>query len=129
MLIGLFSLIACQLVGEAIAHWLHLPVPGPVIGILLMLAALALSHRLTGRDPTEAQGPIGATSDTLLSHFGLLFVPAGAGIVQSIGLVAQNGLGVAVALAGSTVAALVVTMATFRLVARALRRGTGGDRA
>ena len=125
MLIGLFSLLACQLAGEVIAHALHLPIPGPVLGIVILFCGLALMHRLTGSDPTDARSAIGSTSDTLLRNLGLLFVPAGAGIIQSIGLVASNGIAIGVALAGSTLLTLIATVATFRLV----RRLSGGDRA
>jgi putative effector of murein hydrolase LrgA (UPF0299 family) len=118
MLIGLFSLLAAQLAGEVIAHGLGLPVPGPVIGIILMLGFLALRHRLVDRDPADATGAIGATSDTLLRNLGLLFVPAGAGIIQSIGLVASNGVAVCLTIAGSTILTMIATMATFRLVRR-----------
>jgi putative effector of murein hydrolase LrgA (UPF0299 family) len=129
MLLGLFSLLACQLAGEAIAHGLHVPVPGPVIGILLLVAILAIRHRMTARDATDAAMPLGMTSDALLRNLGLLFVPAGAGIIQSIGLVASNGVAVGVALAGSTIITLIATVATFRLVSRAIGRDTSGDRA
>jgi putative effector of murein hydrolase LrgA (UPF0299 family) len=122
MLLGLFSLLVCQLAGEALAHWLHVPVPGPVIGILLLVAAIGLRHALTGRDATDAAGPVGSTADTLLRNLGLMFVPAGAGIIQSIGLVASNGVAVGVALAGSTIITLVVTVYTFRIVARLTTR-------
>jgi putative effector of murein hydrolase LrgA (UPF0299 family) len=118
MLIGLFSLLACQLAGEALAHGLQLPIPGPVIGIVLMLGVLGIRHRLIDRDPADATGAIGATSDTLLRNLGLLFVPAGAGIIQSIGLVASNGVAVVLTIAGSTVLTMLATVATFRLVRR-----------
>jgi putative effector of murein hydrolase LrgA (UPF0299 family) len=129
MLLGLFVLLACQLAGEAIAHGLHVPVPGPVIGILLLVAIIALRHRFAGRDHSEAEEAVGGTADTLLKHLGLMFVPAGAGIIQSIGLVASNGVAVGVALAGSTIVTLIATVATFRLVSRAIGRRTTGDEA
>ena len=125
MLIGLFILLVCQLIGEAIAHGLHLPVPGPVIGIVILVATLTIRHRLTERDGTDAATPLGSMADTLLKNLGLLFVPAGAGIIQSIGLVAQNGLAVGIALAGSTILTLIATVVTFRIVARWQTRNIG----
>ena len=37
MLSGLTLLLICQLIGEVLARVLHLPVPGPVLGLLLLL--------------------------------------------------------------------------------------------
>jgi hypothetical protein len=42
MIAGLATLLCCQLIGEALARWLALPVPGPVIGMALLFLALLL---------------------------------------------------------------------------------------
>jgi len=47
MLYGLFVLLACQLLGEAVRHATGGPVPGPVLGILFLIAYLAVSERLS----------------------------------------------------------------------------------
>lgn len=129
MLFGLFILLACQLAGEAIVHGLAIPVPGPVFGILLLVAVIAIRHRLTGVDASSPEAPVGSAADTLLKNLGLLFVPAGAGIIQSIGLVTENGLAVVVAIAGSTIITMLATVATFRLVSRLIGRSHAGDAA
>jgi putative effector of murein hydrolase LrgA (UPF0299 family) len=129
MLLGFFWLLLAQLVGEAIAHGLGLPIPGPVFGIILVVAALAVRDRVTSRDDTAVTASLGAAADGLLKHMGLLFVPAGVGIVQQMGLLADNSLAVIIAIAGSTVITLVVTVATFRLVSRLIGRHHGGEEA
>ena len=45
MLGALTILLVFQLAGEAISHALELPVPGPVIGFLLLLGAWIGRHR------------------------------------------------------------------------------------
>jgi len=118
MLPGLFILLACQLVGETIVRALGLPIPGPVLGIILLVSLLALRQRMTGNDSASDTTNIGQAADGLLRYLGLLFVPAGVGIVQSFGLVAANGAALIGALVLSTLLTLIITVAVFRLVAR-----------
>jgi putative effector of murein hydrolase LrgA (UPF0299 family) len=120
MLQGFFILLACQLVGESISHGLHVPIPGPVLGIMLLLLLLAIKGWQTGEDPARQDTALGFAADGLLRNLGLLFVPAGVGIVQSLHLVVANGVAVIAALLGSTVITLVVTVFVFRLVSRAI---------
>jgi holin-like protein len=80
MLEGLATLLAFQLLGEAIAHITRLPVPGPVIGMALLFLAWPHLPRLQER--------LGSVADGLLAHFGLLFVPAGVGVMLHASLIA-----------------------------------------
>jgi putative effector of murein hydrolase LrgA (UPF0299 family) len=120
MLQGFFILLACQLVGESISRGLHVPIPGPVLGIMLLLLLLAVKGWQTGEDPARPDTALGFAADGLLRNLGLLFVPAGVGIVQSLHLVLANGVAVIATLLGSTVITLVVTVFVFRLVSRAI---------
>lgn len=80
MLEALAALLAFQLLGESLVHVTGVPVPGPVIGMaLLFLAWPGL---------TCLQARLGTVADTLLSNFGLLFVPAGVGVMLHLGLIA-----------------------------------------
>ena len=65
-------------------------------------------------------------ADGLLRHLALLFVPAGAGILQHLGMLKAQGFALAVALVGSTAATLLVTVLVFVGVSRLLARGAGG---
>ncbi|RIY02667.1 CidA/LrgA family protein [Aureimonas flava] len=123
MLFGLFVLLACQLAGETLVRLLGLPVPGPVLGILLLLAVLALAERRRPASASEPGAPVGRAADGLLAHLGLLFVPAGVGVARSPELLLANGPGVLAALVLSTVLTLLVTVGVFRL---ARRRSGGG---
>lgn len=110
MLNALTLLVALQLVGEVIARATGLPIPGPVIGLLLLLGWLMLRDRM-GR-PGPARGPgvgLKATATGLLGNLGLLFVPAGVGVITQLDVLARNWLAVAVALVLSTLAGLAVT--------------------
>ena len=59
----------------------------------------------------------------ILANLSLLFVPAGVGIVWHLDLLQSEGVPLAFALVGSTVAAIAVGALTFRALARAM-----GDR-
>lgn len=101
MLAALTTLLLFQLLGEVLARALQLPVPGPVIGMLLLFAMLWLRDG-PGKELQE-------TGQTLLQHLSLLFVPAGTGIMVHLKLVAAEWLPLAGSLLLSTVAALAVT--------------------
>nr|WP_257907187.1 CidA/LrgA family protein [Janibacter limosus] len=75
---GLLWLSGCQLVGEVISHALGLPIPGSVIGMVLLFGVLLV------RKPEVDSGTLGA-ADGLLRHLQLLFIPAGVGVMVSFG--------------------------------------------
>src|SRR5450631_4315574 len=115
MLAGLTWLLVYQCIGEILARWTGLPVPGPVIGMVLLFATL-----LTKRVAPES---LKTTASGLLSHLSLLFVPAGVGVMLHFHRVASEWLPIVVALVVSTVLALAVTALVMRqLLARQDRR-------
>ena len=69
---GFLTLLVFQLAGTELEHWLRVPVPGPVIGMVL-LAGWMLA-RGKGR-----HADVETTADGLLGWLPLLFVPAGGG--------------------------------------------------
>jgi putative effector of murein hydrolase LrgA (UPF0299 family) len=123
MIRSLALLLACQLSGEVIARSTGVPVPGPLIGLVLLVILLFVAAR-AGRVSTETveSTSLGRTAAGLLGILGILFVPAGVGVVQHAGLLLQNGVALATALIVSTVATLVVTVWVFIGVSRALGR-------
>ena len=124
MIAALALILLCQLAGEAIAHGSGLPVPGPVLGMALLVALLLLRDRVQTPLPAFIRdGTVERTGRGLLSHLSLLFVPAGVGVVQNLDVLATSGLALAVALVASTLLAMLAAVATFRLVARVTERG------
>jgi len=104
-LIGFTWLLACQAIGEAFSHVLRLPFPGPVIGLLLLLVAL--------RWPTVRHSVAG-TSQFLLSHLSLLFVPVGVGVMTHMSLVTEYGLRILAIIVLSTWAGMAATLLALR---------------
>jgi holin-like protein len=119
MIRGFFILLGFQLIGEVGARGLALPAPGPVIGLALLVIALSLYRRWRPFDQEAlAASDLGQAARGLLAALPLLFVPAGVGVVQYLGLLREQGLALAVALVVSTVATLLATVGVFLLVKR-----------
>jgi holin-like protein len=123
MIASLSLILLCQLAGEVFVRGLGLPMPGPVIGLLLLLVLLLARDRfkILARGPLQQDGVENA-SRSLLAHLSLLFVPAGVGVVQKLDLIAEHGIAIIVILAVSVVVTLLVTVATFRLASRLMTR-------
>ena len=100
------TLLVFQTIGEVMSYALRLPVPGPVIGMVLMLLYLRLR-------PCSLEA-MRETSLGLLQHLSLLFVPAGVGVMAHWHRLAAEGVAIVVAIIVSTVLALAATALTVR---------------
>lgn len=109
MLIALLTLIGCQLAGEAVRSSLSLPLPGPVIGMFMLAAVLAFRSRQRRTSENGFGRMLERTAEMLIGSMGLLFVPAGVGIISEAGLLRQEWLPIVAALFGSTVLGLLAT--------------------
>jgi holin-like protein len=109
LLTGLAWLLLCQSAGEVLVRLLALPLPGPVVGMLILLLALRLEF---------VRAPVGAVADALLAHLSLLFVPVGVGVMTHMGLLSTYGLRMLVAIVLSTWIGLVVTALVLRWLLR-----------
>lgn len=117
---GLAWLLALQSLGEALAHFLALPFPGPVVGMVLLLLALQWP---------AVRAPVAACADFLLAHLSLLFVPVGVGVMTHLNLLGQYGLKLLLVIVLSTWVGLAVTVLAMRLLHRssALSTAPPGD--
>lgn len=115
---ALATLLVFQLIGEAVGLALRLPVPGPVIGMALLLAWLMLKD--------DAAARLRPTCVELLRHLSLLFVPAGVGVMLHAARLAEEWLPIAVALVVSTALAIAVTAWVIEFTRRRLARGRTG---
>ena len=106
MLAGLTWLLVFQCLGEARVYLSGLPVPGPVVGMLLLFVGLRLRGAIPEGLNTAATG--------LLQHLSLLFVPAGVGVMLHFGRVADEWPAIVAAIVGSTVLAIAVTAVAMR---------------
>ncbi len=114
MLSALTQLLLCQLIGEVLVRALSLPVPGPVLGMLLLFVILLWR----GGPGDNLRG----TSQSLLQHLSLLFVPAGTGIVLHLNRVGDEWLALLLALVISTALSLLVTAGVMQLCQKLTRK-------
>ena len=86
MLQSIFVIFLFQLVGEMVQKYFVLTVPGPVIGLVLLLLAMLASDRIGSNPAARLKQRLVVTAETLLGHLPLLFVPIGVGVVMHINL-------------------------------------------
>ncbi|RBP18224.1 putative effector of murein hydrolase LrgA (UPF0299 family) [Roseiarcus fermentans] len=119
MIRGVFLLLFFQLAGEILARGLSLPAPGPVVGLGLLVAAMAGWRAFRPFDDEElASSELGRAAAGMLANLSLLFVPAGVGVVQYLGLLRAEGVALAAALIVSTFVTLIATVGAFLAVKR-----------
>ena len=97
---GLGWLLILQSMGELLSRGLSLPLPGPVVGMMLLLVALRWA---------VVREPVSACADYLLSHLSLLFVPVGVGVMTHLSIVSEYGGRMLLVLVVSTLIGLAVT--------------------
>lgn len=118
MVEGFALFLLFQLAGEGLSRGLGLPVPGPVVGLMLLFAGVRLLPAL-GKACTEP-------ARALHGHFSLLFVPAGTGVMLYFPVLVHQWLPIVVALVSSTLVGLAVTAwVTATLMRRQARREHG----
>jgi len=94
-------LLGCQLVGEVLVRLSGLPIPGPVVGMVILFIGLVVR----GRVPVEMEKVTGG----LLRYLSLLFVPAGVGVVVHLKLLSESLLPIAGAITVGTLITIAVT--------------------
>ncbi len=113
MVAGLFVIFLFFFLGDAIARLLGLPVPGNVLGMILLTLALALKAvRLEWVKPC---------ADLLTKNLGLFFVPPGVGLILYFDLLRDEFL----AIAGATLLSTFIVLAVTGRVAQVLERRGG----
>jgi putative effector of murein hydrolase LrgA (UPF0299 family) len=110
MISGLVQILLFQCLGELISKFLLPTLPGPVIGLILLVLWLAL------RKGVNAE--LAMVADGFSQYLGLLFVPAAVGVVLFLPQLKANALAIISALIGS----VVLTIASSALFARFLSK-------
>lgn len=123
---GIGTLFGFQLAGEITVRLLQLPIPGPIVGLLLLFAFLRARLALDFRDASAIEATaVAQVTDPMLRNLAILFVPSGVGVLQYADLFLRHGPAVVIVLVMSTLATLGVTavvFATMQCLARRLRR-------
>ncbi|NJE11278.1 CidA/LrgA family protein [Thermococcus sp. MAR1] len=108
---GLAIIFGFYALGELISSYLKVPIPGSVLGMLLLLGAL-----LSGNVKEEW---VEGEAELFVRNMSIMFIPPGVGIVAYITLIRSQATPIFVSLVLSFLVTLVVTAKTVEL----LRRG------
>lgn len=101
MIPGLVQLLLFQGLGEIVSKFLLPSIPGPVVGLALLLGFLLVRRRV---------GPsLEVVATTFSQHLGLLFIPAAVGVVMFLPQLREHAWAVVVALVASVVATVGAT--------------------
>ena len=106
---GLIILLAFTVLGEDARRYLHLPLPGAVVGLALLAVALGLIGKVRAAWARRAEASVEPVARLFLRHMGLLFVPAGVGVIDQYDALRREWVPISVAVAASTLAGLAVT--------------------
>lgn len=114
-MIGALSLLfVCEFAGDGIARVLGLPLPGSVLGMLILLLWLASVKR--------DRPVLGQVTGWLTAHLSVMFVPAAVGLIAQGAVLSRYGLALTVATVVSTLLTLVVTVLVFQGALRFVER-------
>ncbi len=120
MVNGFLILLLCQLIGELIVFSLDVPVPGAVVGMVLLLVGLIVRGNVPEGVRTSAQG--------LLSILPLLLVPAGVGLMVHYELIVSEWPVILAALVVSTFVTLVLVTLLLKWMSQSSVSQADGDR-
>ena len=115
MISGLVQILLFQSLGELISRFALPTLPGPVIGLVLLVIWLVLRK--------EVDQHLAAVADGFSQYFGLLFVPAAVGVVLFLPQLKANALAIICALVGS----VVLTIGASALVVRFMSNKLSDD--
>ena len=110
MLSGLVQILLFQSIGELVSKFLLPTLPGPVIGLVLLVLWLVLRK--------EINAELALVADCFSQYLGLLIVTAAVGVVLFIPQLQANALAIISALVGS----VILTIGSSALVVRFLSR-------
>jgi holin-like protein len=107
MIEGLVQLFLWQGLGELASKFLLPNIPGPVLGLLFLLAYLFIKN--------DINAPLAMVADTFRQHLGLLFIPASVGVILFLPDLKTHALAVSLALIVSVVLAIGVTAVALKI--------------
>lgn len=113
----LLIILGINLAGEIISHLLKLPLPGSIVGLLLLLVLLT-----TG---IVREKQIAETADFLLNNMGFFFIPAGVSIMISHQALKGNYLQTLFIILVSTLLVITISSLATQFLIKRKHKGDG----
>ncbi len=113
MLKGIFIIFFFQLIGEVVKQYFVLLIPGPVVGLILLLMTLICTQGLTSSAIGTLSKSIFQSADGILRYLSLLFIPIGVGVIMHLQYLENNILSVMAIILIGTVTSLGLTAVLF----------------
>jgi holin-like protein len=107
MIDGLVQIFLWQGLGELVSKFFFPSIPGPVIGLILLVAFLTFKG--------EVNPSLGMVADAFRQHLALLFVPASVGVILFLPELKTHALAVGTALIVSVILAIAITALVLKL--------------
>ncbi len=107
-MLGFLVFVLFYYAGVLLNHWLDIPLPGNVIGLVLLTAAMYL--KLIKLEWVEKTGEL------MLRHMLLFFAPVVVGVMVFFPLIGRQWLPLGLGLIGSTLAVLLAAGATVQVL-------------
>ena len=111
---GMAVLLVYQLLGTVIVMLSGLNIPGPVLGMIFLFITLLWMRRVPDY--------LSFTTNNLLSHLSLLFIPAGVGVVTHLQRIGSEWFSIVTTLFVSTLVSMAVTAWVMQGVLRFMQR-------
>ena len=121
MITAIALTLAAIILGDAITALLQLPVPGAIVGLLC-----AAGYFVWRGSPDPAMARM---FDAVIPHAPILFVPAGAGVVANLDVIAAGFLAIVSVITLGTIATMLVTGLAMQSMLGATQRAESAGRA
>jgi len=115
---AIFTILIFQLAGEVIQKGFELPLPGPVLGLILLLFSLVFTKKSINPNLVEIRARLMTTSEKLLSYLSLLFVPIGVGVIMHLQLLEGQLLKIVFVIGLGTIMTMVFTAFIFAVFSK-----------
>ena len=108
MLNSIFTILLFQLIGEFFQKFTEISIPGPVIGLILLLSVLLIWVEYF-KEHHSVENNLVDFSERFLTYLPLLFIPVGVGVVMHLSLLEENLISVISIIVLGTLLTLALT--------------------
>ena len=109
MLNSIFIILLFQLIGELFQKSLEINIPGPVIGLILLLGALLFSKKNDRKFIQDIKINLITSAENLVRYIPLFFLPVGVGVVMHLSFLEDSLVKVLLIIVTGTLITLALT--------------------